>query len=79
MLVFEWHKGLLESREEAENEEHLGHPSTTENRRKLIKSVKLFRKVDVGNTQIIAEMVNMDKETDKSCMTDRTSGRSVQE
>ena len=42
--VFEWHKRFSEGREEVEDDEHPGRPSTSKTFR---KSVKSFAKIDV--------------------------------
>jgi transposase len=61
--VFEWHKRFSEGREDVKGDERPGRPCTSktnENVEKIEKIVRIGRRLSI---RMIAEMVNIDKET----------------
>ncbi|XP_015376246.1 PREDICTED: putative uncharacterized protein FLJ37770 [Diuraphis noxia] len=68
--VFEWHKRFREGREEVEDDLRVGRPccsKTNDNISKINEIVRKYRRLDI---RMIAEMVNIDKETVRQILHD---------
>ena len=61
--VFEWHKRFSEGREEVEDDQHPGHPSTSKTEENIQKINEIFRKDRRLSVRIIADLVGIKRET----------------
>jgi transposase len=68
--VSEWHKRFVEGREEVEDDERPGRPSTSKTEENVEKISETLRKDGRLSTRIIAEMlIRAESCEEKSCMT----------
>jgi transposase len=75
--VSEWHKRFMEDREEVEDDERPGRPSTSKTEENVEKISEIVRKDRRLSIRMISEMVNMDKETVRQIFHDRLNMRKV--
>ena len=61
--VFEWHKRFSEGREEVEDDEHPGRPSTSKTNQNIQKSSEIVCKNQRLSVRMIADMVGINRET----------------
>ena len=61
--VFEWHRRFSEGREEVEDDERPGRPVTSRTEEKIQKVSEIVRKDRRLSIRMIADTLNMDKET----------------
>jgi len=61
--VFEWHKRFSKGREEVDDDEHPGRPSTSKTDENIEKVNEIVRNGRQLSIRMITNMVNIDKET----------------
>ena len=61
--VFEWHKRFSDGRDEVEDDEHPGRPSTSKTDQNIQKISEIFRKDRRLSVRMIADMVGINEET----------------
>ncbi|XP_025420797.1 protein GVQW3-like [Sipha flava] len=68
--VFEWHKRFREGREEVEDNQRVGRPCSSKTNDNISKINEIVRKDRCLSIRMIAEMVNIDKETVRQILHD---------
>ncbi|KAL4131067.1 hypothetical protein QTP88_008418 [Uroleucon formosanum] len=68
--VFEWHKRFREGREEVEDNQRVGRPCSSKTNDNISKINEIVRKDRRLSIRMIAEMVNIDKETIRQILYD---------
>ncbi|KAL4126402.1 hypothetical protein QTP88_010624 [Uroleucon formosanum] len=68
--VFEWHKRFREGREEVEDNQRVGRPCSSKTNDNISKINEIVRKDRRLSIRMIAEMVNIDKETVRQILHD---------
>ena len=61
--VFEWHRRFSEGREEVEDDENPGRPSTSKTDQNIQKTSEIYWKERRLSVRMIADLVGIDKET----------------
>lgn len=75
--VFEWYKRFREGREDVNDDERPGRPSTSRTDENINKINEIVRKDRRLSIRMIAEMVNIDKETARQILHDNLNMRKV--
>lgn len=75
--VFEWHKRFSEGREEVDDDEHPGRPSTSKTDENIEKVNEIVRNDRRLSIRMIASIINIDKETVRQILHDKLNMKKV--